>query len=838
MASVQVSLQLPHSIFEVNLGSGMVPLVELGHGTQPPSSSMPVALGINFYPKLCTHANSRILTTAAAGASPNTIHLGTLRIEIRGAGGSSREVGDSRGDTVMVAYLALEPFLNAAEGSMHRVNIYLASTGVHMGSLTLTVSAQAGAMVGPELSPRVKSATNGLVSIVGLDCLVEEFGCGPALDYDPSNISPNIAAAAAKAGEDPQVKQRKKHQLQTMGDFISEPHLSHHVTHVRSLDTNALIDRFNQYNVAMGGTGSATPDLDLEIHQRKSPRPFRPSSTRTDALLSGIGFNVHVQSLALTALEDGNSAPNKFNGSLFHNVTCGAPADHARGFGNVTVNSSSSNSGPPPGSAPGAVGILGHNIASGGLRRLESKRVELGKIAMDAQTALIHAIASQFSLHASMGGTPIPGSSRRHLHSSNLQIARLRREAIQKMEALNSLTWTCAVRRGNVFSQALGIAITSYLTTVCDSDKVQAGWAENWVRHGYLITFEGLLSAAGKELGMIEDAATGIAMLRMVNVVICQEHEGGPGDSRVPVVHSPHIRWVDMTASGVGSSTEYHLRIGIDPAFYAQRIPAALQNGTVVKFFPLLFQMGVDIRQWGANAGQGLKNQIKNNVPGGGQMTAPEEAEESGGAGGLLDDEDDDVGTTDNDFLIALNYEAFGKMNAYVNLIAPVSASPLSTNNTVPAVHPMLSVLQDYIRSSAGKMHHGVLDEAASATQKLGGGGAIFCKSGKDRTAMQVTFKQAQFVQQFQRQVSRDMSSNTDPNPVGIDEQAVINDATLMRIHGTRLPICEKNVGQSKFAFNALQSKFMPEVLKPPPSTLAGFLKGGRVFSREGGIES
>ena len=60
-----------------------------------------------------------------------------------------------------------------------------------------------------------------------------------------------------------------------------------------------------------------------------------------------------------------------------------------------------------------------------------------------------------------------------------------------------------------------------------------------------------------------------------------------------------------MTASGVGSSTEYHLRIGIDPAFYAQRIPAALQNGAVVKIFPLLFQMGVDIRQWGANAGMG-----------------------------------------------------------------------------------------------------------------------------------------------------------------------------------------------------------------------------------------
>ena len=58
-----------------------------------------------------------------------------------------------------------------------------------------------------------------------------------------------------------------------------------------------------------------------------------------------------------------------------------------------------------------------------------------------------------------------------------------------------------------------------------------------------------------------------------------------------------------------------------------------------------------------------------------------------------------------------------------------------------------------------------------------------------------------------------------------------------MRIHGTRLPICEKNVGQAKFAFNALQFKFMPDMLKPPPSTLSGFLKGGRVFGG-GGIES
>lgn len=38
-------------------------------------------------------------------------------------------------------------------------------------------------------------------------------------------------------------------------------------------------------------------------------------------------------------------------------------------------------------------------------------------------------------------------------------------------------------------------------------------------------------------------------------------------------------------------------------------------------------------------------------------------------------------------------------------------------------------------------------------------------------------------------------------------------------------------------AFNSLQVKFMPDALKPPMSTVAGFLKGGEIF-RGGGIES
>lgn len=64
----------------------------------------------------------------------------------------------------------------------------------------------------------------------------------------------------------------------------------------------------------------------------------------------------------------------------------------------------------------------------------------------------------------------------------------------------------CAVRRANVFSQSLGLAITSYLASISDGNRNSAGWPEIWKRHGYMVCFEGLLSAAGKELGMIEDA--------------------------------------------------------------------------------------------------------------------------------------------------------------------------------------------------------------------------------------------------------------------------------------------------------------------------------------------
>lgn len=206
------------------------------------------------------------------------------------------------------------------------------------------------------------------------------------------------------------------------------------------------------------------------------------------------------------------------------------------------------------------------------------------------------------------------------------------------------------------------------------------------------------------------------------------------------------------------------------------------------------------------------------------------EAEDAEATGeGMLDDgdeDDDGDNVSDNEILMVLNIEGYRKLNAYAHSASPVAAgvTPASApppvfdaleQTTPPApqlpLHPSLASLSEAIKLSAGKMEHAVLDRAATACQRLGGGSTVFCKSGKDRTAMQATFKQAQFVQRTADRT--DGGAALEDTPVSYEE--VCAKAALMRKHGNRIPICEKNAGEPKFAFNPLQRKFMPEMLRP-----------------------
>lgn len=740
-ASISVSWRRPDSIFEVELASN----------EQLPIFTKDMAAGfssirLKLYPKIVTSGVLPGIMQAIGGQMPSSgFLLGALYFCVTIQTNDQIELWET--------VLGMESFIDNAANT---IPIPLHQSGETRGQLLLQIQVS---MPSKRTYYKEVDPTDGLVSLVGLENMAE--GVQPVMDKD------NSAGLRSDSLRD--------QQLSTMGYFFTVQYMEQHLT-LRQSAVQNFQERARAYKHAL-----MQPSKD-EPHETKSPKAFRPSSSRSEVLLSAIPFNVHIASLNISVIDSLRTPTNpvEYPGISFHNITHGAPADHARGFGNVLQ------------------GISNVNV-SGGLRRLEAKRWECAQAVSNAQSLLIAGVGNYLATARRNGQV-------NHIPARHAEIQGLRWKVFEAVHNLHHVTWMCSVRRANCFSQSLGLAVSSYLASISDMNKCASGWPEVWRRHGYLTCFEGLLSAAGKELGMIEDASVAIAMLRMVRIVLMPD--SGIPSSAIYVPSSPYVKWVNLFPSGKGASRHYLLQIGVDPQYYLERIPKPLQNGAAIQLYPLLYEVGVDIRQFGAHAGNNLMNK--------------KEATD-----GIDDDEDEDVGIVDADVLVALNYEALHKMNAYAHAINPQAilldkvqaamnqvfaqqhGNTTQQQEELLPVHPSLTLLNSHISSSAGRMNHSILDEAATLAQQLGGSGLVFCKSGKDRTAMHVTFKQAQFAARYCDQQT--------------DEDVILRDATLMRVHGTRLPICEKNVGQNRYAFNSLQVKFMPDTLKPPMSTLAGF---------------
>jgi hypothetical protein len=736
--------------------------------------------------------------------------------------------------------------------------------GQCMGSIVISFTVTLMLLRPPQLTPSTNAANlaaGGLVSMVGLTNLID--GILPTMDFvdDPTITTTNNSTAGSSTTVSAE-QLRRRSQLATMGHFVTYHYLDQHIQTIRHVDCEIMKERAIRYEEALCNASSPTTESVPSYHDR-APKPFRPSSSRNTMLLSGIGFNVHTATMSLDVLNESSSPPQQQPppslepaGAVLHNITCGAPADHARGFGNVfATGKERSNMNPTSTTTTASTAATSSTYSSmgfkspigpvvGGLRRLEGARKALADDIQNQQTMLIMSIANYFvgqRQKAQSTTSSGPGTQQRpttHVPVGNEVLQGLRSKIFEAVQCLHHLTWICAVRRASVFSQTLGIAVSSYLSSVSDRTKQQSNWPELWTRHGFLVSYEGLLSAAGKELGMIEDASVGINMLRMVRMIFVPDAGTASATAvntptRVVVPHSHYLRWIDLTPQPTsnGQEVEYILQIGIDQQYYHQQIPAALKNGTSVRFYPILFEVGVDIFQAASNLGSSVSRHVNTS-------TATATCEPDITKDVVNDDEDEDVvGISDDDVLVQLNYEAFQKMNAYAQAVAP---APLVQATPQYQTHPLLATLFQHIVSSSGKMNHEILAEAAALAQRFSGGIVVFCKSGKDRTAMHLTYKQAQFINRFRQQSHTGMTTSAVVDN-GNDHTIVdttLNDAMLIRLYGTRLPICEKNVGQAKYAFNSLQVKFMPDALKPPPSALAGFLKGGKVFGGGGGIES
>jgi len=792
---VKLNLQSPDCVFERKLGSGQIPVYNTpggNLGTHAIQYQTGVGVTTNvvktttiqtvssatipFYPKVCPPNAS----TNNANSNPKW-SVGVLRFEMQidsggnmafitsnypMASGGAAHTPNSNKAGIAEGYVHVDPHLTdnpTSDGVMLEIPMYETyPTNRLIGLLNLKLTAR----IIPDNANTVPAtptpATSGLLSLFNMTNLTD----GSPLD-SLTNHKPTV-----------------------MGDLLSTSYLSSHSLK-RETDAKNLASRYQSYIAAIPSHPNHQPNPELAKPQyaRKCPSPFRPSSSKTHEPLSMIPFNTHVQSLVLEPLDQ---SIRQVYGA-WHNVTCGAAADHPRGF-----NASSSR----PGGA-------------GGIRRIKRKQEETARFATKARAELRNALKNYF--------TQKP--NRRHVEANDGYMNFIRESSIKAEAKLHDVNWELAVRMANCFSQALCQGVTAYLAALSDPNNASVASAQMWVTHGFLLCYEGLLSAAGKEMAMIEDASGALELLSLVDVVIVP---GTPENTamatkKVNVGGSRVIQWLELLPksnnTATAGTTTMELKICIENAFYTNRLPSPLQNNAAIKFHPILFQMGVDIRQWGANTSSKLAQQ-------------PSQIAKSNS---FSQNQSDDVTEMNNeitqdetDFLKELNYEAFQKLNRYAFSTEPLDANnvhsqPLPGGPNNEPIHPILCMLWGNIKDSARKMEHGVLDSAASAGEKLNGSGIVFCKSGKDRTAMQCTLKQSQFISKtlpYRNQPASSSSTGSSRNG------RLMADATLMRTHGTRLALCAKNVGEPKYAFNAIQAKFMPEMLKPPLTSVAGILKG------------
>jgi hypothetical protein len=178
------------------------------------------------------------------------------------------------------------------------------------------------------------------------------------------------------------------------------------------------------------------------------------------------------------------------------------------------------------------------------------------------------------------------------------------------------------------------------------------------------------------------------------------------------------------------------------------------------------------------------------------------------------------------DGLFALNKYAFAAIPQY-HTLPNLSIAQQTTEDKLPLdrtreigvesvalyqeYHGILHPLREALRNTKvrGK-NTDLLEAAADVCLSLQGSRITFCKSGKDRTGMSVTLFQARKLSDF---------------GCGSTEEQIIERASCMRIHGTRLKVAEKNIGRPVFSINLLQAQFLPLMYRPPPEVCESMLK-------------
>lgn len=276
---------------------------------------------------------------------------------------------------------------------------------------------------------------------------------------------------------------------------------------------------------------------------------------------------------------------------------------------------------------------------------------------------------------------------------------------------------------------------------------------------GFLIGWESLISSHGKELRMLSDAWVAIKCLE---TFAFQLYEG----SSVQLVKREDIG--------------YTLQIPVSAQLWAV-LPESLRHGQLITITSVLFTQGI-------NEMQSLANMV-------------------GHAGVSMQSK--------------INSSSFRALVGYYNRFTTCGVG-LHAETSVGS-HPdeiLRNLRQSVEGENSASKNTCILFHAEDAVRSMNGGRVTFCKSGKDRTAMSATLEQARLLVQRKRQVLQEIESGSSGGADSGPLEEVKEAANIMREFGVRIEIARKNVGRTKYSFNSIQRKLLPEIYRPPVCTI------------------
>nr|CCA18197.1 inositol3 putative [Albugo laibachii Nc14] len=457
---------------------------------------------------------------------------------------------------------------------------------------------------------------------------------------------------------------------------------------------------------------------------------FRPSTERKNALLQFLPVNMHIQDMWVGPTADLRSQHSRRvaeSVSCYTTLSVGAFAAHSLGFRHGT-------------------GILG----------LEGKYNKLVSRQPNAFT----------DTNVRKGSNVTQDIDWRH----------------HEHQQEDDLKWHITTRMDVCLTQAVAALVTTFCRHL--EMAIQNRRYNHLLiileRIGFLFQVESLLSTHGKELGMLEDFAAAVDMLKHVTFVLDCSGNSIPSDTASTKITSSsllnlHMKnsdrpcIVSVRVTGGARTRAYVIYVSLRcNSSVLDVIPSTLRGQKPISVLPICFTQGINEMQTLANNSSGKKT--------------------------LLQDAINQKSSIELDTFI----------NEYKNL-ASLQSEPFTAN--IPSIESVASELRNRILQASKRVvktkDPEILQLGSRLCRLLGGGRATSCKSAKDRTGMSVTLEQGHI-----------LVANH-----GLPQHKLANAVSTMRSSGVRLENVFKNTHRYLYAFNALQRSMFPEKYRCPEGT-------------------